>query len=200
MHFRFDVPQFLQTDAINLRIFSSAQIKFLFELFAQMAATTFGEEGVFRVQLHALLIVVTGLAVLADAHGAGGDAFYAAIFLIQHFRGGEAGIDVDAEGFGLLAEPTADVCQADDVVALIVKTFRQQPGRHFARAGFREKQKLIFADRRVERRAFFFPVREEFVHGARIHHRAGQNMRPNFRAFFDNADADVAFIFRSELF
>ena len=42
-----------------------------------------------------------GLAVLADAHVAGGDADDAAV-LLQHLGGGEAGIDLDAQRLGLL--------------------------------------------------------------------------------------------------
>ncbi len=44
-----------------------------------------------------------GLAFAIDAHVARGDAAYGAIFVIKHFGGGEAGIDLDPHGFRLLA-------------------------------------------------------------------------------------------------
>jgi hypothetical protein len=50
-----------------------------------------------------------GAAVAADAHVAGGDAAHGALVVVQHFGAGEAGIDLDAERFGLLAEPAAEL-------------------------------------------------------------------------------------------
>lgn len=48
-------------------------------------------------------------AVFEDAHGAGGDAFYRSVLVVQHLGAGEPGIDLDAERLGLLTQPFGDV-------------------------------------------------------------------------------------------
>ena len=52
------------------------------------------------------------LAVLADAHVAGGDAAHLAVLAVEHFRRREARIDLDAERFRLGREPFGDECRA----------------------------------------------------------------------------------------
>ena len=88
------------------------------------------------------------LAVLADAHVAGGDALHRAVLVVEHLGGGEAGIDLDAQRLGLLAEPAADVAQADDVVAVVVHQPRHQEVGEAERAGLGEEQELVVADLR----------------------------------------------------
>jgi hypothetical protein len=68
----------------------------------------FGKDGVLAVQLHAELEVVGGLAVLADAHVAGGHALDGAVVVVEHFGGGKAREDFHAQGFGLLGQPLGD--------------------------------------------------------------------------------------------
>src|SRR5438046_455370 len=101
-------PQFLQADAIHLRIGAVAQAMLLLELFAELAAAAFGEEGVFAVQLHAGLIGSGLLALAIDAEVARGDALYRGA-LVEHFGRGEARKDLDAQCLGLLAKPAADI-------------------------------------------------------------------------------------------
>src|SRR5690606_22349125 len=48
---RVDLPQFLQADAVGLRLDAPAQIEALHELLAQIAAAAFGEKGVLAVEL-----------------------------------------------------------------------------------------------------------------------------------------------------
>ena len=50
-----DFPQFLQADAVGLRIGVPVQGEFFDQLLAEVAAAAFGEKGVFAVQLHARL-------------------------------------------------------------------------------------------------------------------------------------------------
>jgi hypothetical protein len=78
-----------------------------------------------------------GLAVAADAHVAGGDAAHGALVVVEHFGAGEAGIDLDAERFGLRAEPAAELAQADDVVAVVLQSSRAaaSPAGRRSRAG-----------------------------------------------------------------
>ncbi|MNE33293.1 hypothetical protein D3C80_1269520 [compost metagenome] len=53
-----------------------------------------------------------------------------------------------------------------------------------------EHEDVVAGDGRVQRRAEFFPVREQFVQGPWFEHGAGQNVSTDFGAFFDHADAD----------
>ena len=98
-----------------------------------MAAAAFGEEGVFGVQFHALLVGVGGLAVLADAHVAGGHTLDRTVLVVEHFGGGEAGEYFDTRSLRLLAQPAHHVTQADDIVAVVLKTLRQHEGRDTVR-------------------------------------------------------------------
>ena len=63
-----------------------------------------------RVQLHARLVGVGLLALLADAHVAGGDAFDAPFVVVEHLRGGEAREDLDAQRLGLLRRASGRRC------------------------------------------------------------------------------------------
>ncbi len=54
-----------------------------------------------------------------------------------------------------------------------------------------EDDEAVFGNRRVERSALFLPVRDQFVQRARVHHRAGEDVRADLGAFLDQADVDV---------
>ncbi len=146
---RLDLPQFLEADAVHLRIGAIAQLEFLLQLLAEMAAAALGEEGVLAEQLHARLVRLGGLAVAADAHVAGGDAFYRTILVVEHLGAGEAGVDFHAEGLGLLRQPAADIAQADDVVAVVEKAAREQGVGHLEAVRLGEDDEAILTDRRV---------------------------------------------------
>ena len=120
-----DFPQLLDADGIGLRVVAVAQVEAADQLLGQRAAAALGEQGVAGAQFHAALEVVGWLAVLADAHVAGGDADDAAV-LLQEFGGGEAWVDFDAQRLGLLAEPAADIAKRDDVVAVVVHLRRRR--------------------------------------------------------------------------
>src|SRR2546430_5170436 len=65
---RFDLPEFLQTDAVRLWVRVRAQAIALHQLLAQMAATAFSEEDVFAPQLDPRLVLRCRPAVASDAH------------------------------------------------------------------------------------------------------------------------------------
>ena len=88
-----------------------------------------------RAQLHAAREAVRRLAVLADAHVAGGDADDLAVRVVEHLGGGEARIDLDAERLRLGGEPAADVAERDDEVAVVGHQRRHQEVRQRERAG-----------------------------------------------------------------
>jgi outer membrane translocation and assembly module TamA len=58
-----DFPQFLDADAVGLRVGVGAQVELRLDLLAEVAAAAFGEQGVFGQQFHAGLVVGAGLAV-----------------------------------------------------------------------------------------------------------------------------------------
>jgi hypothetical protein len=139
------------------------------------------------VELDAGLKRVGLLALAVDAHVARGDAAHAA-FVEQHLVRGESGEDLDAERFGLRAEPAAEGPQADDVVAVVLEAAGQEQGRHAQRAFLAKKQEAIFGDRNAERRAFLLPVGDELGEGARVHDRAREDVRADLRALLEHAD------------
>ena len=188
-----DFPQFLDAEAVMLRAAAGVEAKALDQLLAEVAAAAFGEQRVLCMQFHAGRVAVLVLAGGRDAGVAGGDALHAAVFVEQDFRGGEAGVDLHAEVFGLLAEPAAEVAEADDVVALVVHRLRHQHARHLdARARAAQHIDLVLGDRRVERRAECLPIREQLVQRRRFEHRAGEDVRSDLGTLLDHADADVA--------
>ena len=158
------------------------------QLFGQRTAAAFGKHCLPPPQLHAGLVGVGGPAVFADAHIAGGNAFHAAVFPIQHFGGGKAGVNLHAQAFGLLGQPATQHAQANDVVALIVEA-GWQGQRQRGLAG-EEKQPFAF-HRLVERRTALAPIGQQLAQRLGVEHRARQNMRAHFRAFFHHAHADV---------
>ena len=127
------------------------------------------------------------LAVLADAHVAGGDADDAAV-LLQQFGGGEAGVDLDAQRLRLLAQPAADIAERDDVVAVVVHLRRR---RQTERARRRQEQEAVVGGRRFQRRALVAPVGDQFVEGARLQAGAGQDVGADFAALFHQADRGI---------
>jgi hypothetical protein len=155
-----------------------------------MAARAFGEDGVLAEQFHAGLMGSGGLAVAADAHVAGGDAAHGALVVVEDLGAGEAGVDFDAEGFGLLAEPARDEAEADDEIALVVEIVRHQPVGEASVTVRREHQKIVAGDGLAERGALFLPVGNKLVQRTRIHHRAGEDVRADFGPLFDQADVD----------
>src|SRR3546814_11483005 len=85
----------------------------------------------------------------------GGHAPHAAVLAIQHLGGGEPGIDLDAELGRLLAEPAADVAEADDVVAMVVHLRRRRQAVGPAGGQVHE---AVLGGRRVQRRAALLTV------------------------------------------
>ncbi len=92
-----------------------------------MTTRAFGKQGVLTVQRHAQLKLLAGLAVFAYPHVARGHAGHGAVVSVQHLGGGESGKNFYPQGFGLLGQPAHQLPQANDVVAVVVKTFGQQP-------------------------------------------------------------------------
>src|SRR5205085_4484306 len=90
---RRNLPKLLQAQAELLRLAPVRESIFYDQLLRQIAPRAFGEQSVLGAQLHAASEVAARLAVLANAHVAGGDARHRAAVIGQQFGGGKAGID-----------------------------------------------------------------------------------------------------------
>ena len=186
-----DLPQFLDADAIGLRLDSIAEVIPLHQLFAEAAATALGEKRLLAVQLHTGLVIGAGLAGFGDSHVAGGDTLHRSVVVIQHLGGGETGINLDPQALGLFAQPAAEITEADHVIAVILQTRRQQKVGKRQPAALRQEQKALFRHRGRDRRAHRLPVGQQLVERPGLQHRARQDMRTDLGAFFDDADAEI---------
>ncbi len=137
-----------------------------------------------------------GCAVAADAHVAGGDADDGAVLVVEHLAGGKARIDLDAELGRLLAEPDAQRPEADDVVAVIAHQRRHEDGGQPDRAGLGEEIEAVVLHRRLDRRALLLPVGNEAVEALGVDDGAGEDVRADGRALFDDDDRQLAPGFR----
>ena len=105
------LPKFLDADAVGLRIGVLVEVVFGDELFAQAAATTFGQHGDRRFYVDALGIAGFMRAIFGHAHVADAHAGDATVFVEQRFAGGKTGVDFHAQRFGLRCEPRAQRAQ-----------------------------------------------------------------------------------------
>src|SRR5690349_18996272 len=102
---RIDLPQLLQADAEFRRLAILVETVFGDQDLAERTTRAFGQQRVLAEQFHAAGEAVGRLAVLADAHVAGGNATHFTIVAIDEFGSGEARIDFDAERFGFGRQP-----------------------------------------------------------------------------------------------
>ena len=167
------------------------QAEALDHLLGERAARALGEDRVLGAQLHAAGEVGLGLAVLGDAHVAGGDADHLAV-LDQHFGGREARIDLDAERLGLAAEIAGDVAERADEIAVVVHELgHEQVGQPHA-AGVSEKHELVVGDLGLERPVrVVAPFGQEPVEADGVDHRAGEDVGADLRAFLDHDHGDL---------
>ncbi len=186
---RIDVPQFLDADAVNLRLAIGFQIELGLERLGQVAARAFSEEGVLGVEFHAGLVFTLVAAILGYAHVLGGDALDRAIFVVEHLRGREAGEDLDAQLFGLAGQPAAQIAERPGVIAVVRHERGHRPVRHVELASGGEHPVPVVGHRRFSHRAAVFaPVRQQLVQCLGIDHRARQDVRADFRTLFQDAD------------
>ena len=186
---RIDIPQLLDADGEGLRVLALAKVEPVEQRLGQMAAAPFCKDGLLGAKLHAAHVHVSLLAILADAHVTGRDTAYGAGLVIKHLGGSKARINLDAERFGLLTEPAAEIAERDNVVAVIVHLRRC---RQAERPALGQEHELVGGDRRVEGRAALLPVRDQLVQGTWFEHGARQDVRANLAAFFNQAHFEVA--------
>jgi hypothetical protein len=190
--FRRHFPELLQADSVDLRRHAVAQLEARLEAFPEMAARAFREDRVLRLEVDARLVARRLLAAAPDAHVARRDAAHAPVVREEHVRGGEAGIDLDAQRFGLASHPAADVPEARDVVAVVPEAFREHPSGNAACGRSGEEEEPVLGDGLVQRGAARLPVREELRERHRIDHRAGEDVRADLRSLLDHAHGELA--------
>ena len=157
-------PKLFEADGVVLGAAVCIEIEFVDELFAQVSAAALGENGVFAEQFVARSEAAFMFSILADAHVAGRNTSYGAVFIVQNFRSSKAGKNVHTHIFGLLAEPTAQVRQTDGVVAFIVRVTGNEKAGYLDPIGVVDHVvDQVFGDRIVEWRATFCPVWKQFV-------------------------------------
>ena len=191
MLFRRDLPQFLEPDAEFRRFVAVAEAEAGDQRLREAAAGALGEQRIFRPQFHAAGEGILRLAILADAHIAGGDALDLAVRPVKHLGGREAGIDFDAERLGLGGEPAADLAERDDEIAVIVHQRRHHDVRQPQRPRGAEPVEAVVRHGRVDRRVFVAPFRQQPVEADRIDHRARENVGADFRALLHDDDGEV---------
>ena len=197
---RVDLPQLLDADAELRHVGIRIEIEAGDQLLGERSAHAFGDEDILAAQLHAAGEVGIGLAVAADAHVAGGDADNGAGVVVEHFGRGKAGIDLDAEPFGLLRQPAADIAERDDIVPVIVHQGRHHDVRQPHGACGAQHQEMVGGHRRLERRVgLFAPARQQPVDADGIHHRARQDVGADLGALFQHDDGQLFALFIGDL-
>ena len=151
------------------------------------------------MQLHAQLEIFGRFAIFAHAQIAGSHTFDGAVFVVEHFGRGETGEDFHPQVLGLLAQPTGEVGQADDVVAVVLCALWQEDAGGAGGTRFRQKAPGVVGHGLVERGTQFFPVGEEFSQCLGVHDCARQDVRTWLAAFFEHHHRDILAFFSSQL-
>lgn len=171
------LPDLLDAEAVRLRVRLAAQVELLDDLLAQAAVAALSEHGHAGVELHASLERVLWLSTPADTQVVGGDAQDAPVRLVQHLAGAEAGVDLDADLLGALAQPLCELVQAQDVVALVVHLRRGGQGHGH---GLGQEAHVVVGGGggAVEARLVVLgqPVWEEFLDGVGLDDGAGEDV------------------------
>ena len=196
---RPDLPQFLDANAIALRIAVGIQPETFDQGTTQMPARTLGKHRVAAQQLHARLEGIGGLPVTVQTHVARHHATDLAFRGVEHPGGRKAGVDLHPQRLGLHAQPARQLRQADDVVAMVLHGRRRGPDRHLQLVSGRQEHHLVGGSRRHGGRIVLLPAGQQLVQRAGVDDRARQDVRADLGAFLDHADADVLAAFGRQL-
>ena len=187
-----DLPDFLDADTVMLWV--AVLVEFITgdHFLAQMTAAAFGQNSELRVEFESRLPGRFPLAFRIDAHVAGGDAFHAAVIVIENLGGGETGKYLGAEFGRLIRQPAAEVAQGNDVVPMIAHRLGYEKlGKAVGRLARSEVMDLIAGYAGIEWRASFSPVGEQHLQRSRLEHRAGEYVRAHFRTLFQHANGNL---------
>src|SRR4029079_6413098 len=124
-----DLPELFEADAVLLRLVAFGKFEMPDEPLRERPSRSFRDEGVLGAQFHTANEIAFRLTVAADAHSAVGNAANGATLVIKPFACSNAVVDFDAKLCGLLAEPFAELAEADDVIAVVLHQRRHRPVR-----------------------------------------------------------------------
>ena len=181
-----DVPHLLDAERPDLRLRGEAEP--VERDPGQVALRPLGEDRDARLQVRAGLEVRELLPVAAAALVAGADAHDAAALDEQRRRRG-LGDDRDAELLRALGQPAADLVDRRDVVSVVPHRGRRREAKRAARA---QVVDALALDGRDERHVLGEHPGEEIAEGARIDHRAGEQVRAGRLSLLHDGDRHVA--------
>ncbi|MNQ83269.1 hypothetical protein D3C85_983450 [compost metagenome] len=121
-----DFPDFLDAQPVVLRIGVRIELILADQLFAQVPATAFSEDGLLADQLDTGRKAAFLLPGSADAHVGSQDTPDPALLVVQHVGRRKAWKHIDTESLSLLTQPTTYIAQADDEVAFVVHRARRE--------------------------------------------------------------------------
>mmetsp|Transcript_100221 Transcript_100221/g.269175 ORF Transcript_100221/g.269175 Transcript_100221/m.269175 type:complete len:448 (+) Transcript_100221:603-1946(+) len=121
----WDLPYFLDAEAVVLRAHALAEVVLLHDGLAQGASATLREDGLLAEELHASRVLILLLAILGDPDVLELDADHLAVLSEDGDVGREAWVDLHTHRLGLLREPAAQLAQRADVVAVLPQRRRQ---------------------------------------------------------------------------
>jgi len=90
--------------------------------------------------------------------------------------------DLDAKAFSLFGQPTADLTEAGNVVAMVPYQGRHQPIGKAISFSLRQEQKAILGHRRVKKDAVILPIRKKLIHRNGIDDCSRQDMGADLRS------------------
>ena len=189
---RLDFPDLLDTNAVVLRIGVGAQVESCDELLAEVTPDTLCENGVLAEQLIAGLVAAFSFAILADSHIARRDPGDPPVGVIQDLGRREAREQVDTGILCLLTQPLAEPAEADDEIPLVVHRARnERPGDTHTALRARQVVDVVAIYRGLDGSALRSPVGNQLVEARWFEHVAGEYVRANLRALFDDDDRQL---------
>lgn len=187
-----DLPHLLDAQAVRLVLAVLAQGKLVGDLLGQAAVGALAEHGDAGVKLHAALKRVLGLAAPGYAQVVGRHALDRAVGAVEHLGRREAGVHLDAQFLGPLAQPLDELVEADNVVAVVVHLGR---GRDGDRGRLGEEAHPVGAGRggvlEARRVGLVEPVWDEVVDGRGLDGGARDDVRAQVASLLEHQDAEV---------
>ena len=108
VHLVFNLPDFLETNAIMLRVFAFIQFIFCNKFFAQVSSAAFTKYSIFRLDIYACFKSRFLLAFQANTHVSGSYTDHLIVF-IKNFTSREAWEYFYSKLFGLGCQPSTKI-------------------------------------------------------------------------------------------
>ena len=155
---RRHLPELFDPDGVDLRQSALVQRQSPNQRLGQVATDAIREDRHFGVDVDARLEGPLPLPIPPDAAVARPHAQRATTG-VEHLAAREPGENVDALLLGQPGQPSDELVQRDDVVAVILEWGRSERETDLPARG--QEVNLVVVDRRLERRPSLFPVRDQ---------------------------------------